>query len=222
MILRDGFLEIIEERRSNGLRDDVIDALLVGQLDGEYLTDDQIIAYLFTLVGGGIFTTTAALGNAMLRMQRNPELRDQLVAHPELVPNAVEEFLRMDAPVQMVSRTLSRDVDLRGCPMKAGERALLVWAAANHDPSVFEDPDDLNFERATNRHTAFGMGLHRCIGSNLGRSMFRIMLETVLARTPDFELMEDPERHRYDDPGMIYGLHHLMTRFTPGTRRNSA
>jgi cytochrome P450 len=219
--LRDDFVAVIEDRRANGMRDDIISALLVGQLDGKPLPDDQVIAYLFTLDGGGIFTTTAALGNALIRMHHNHALRDTLLARPALIPNAVEEFLRIDAPVQAVARTLSHDVELNGCPMKAGDRALLVWAAANHDPNVFEDPELVKFERDPNHHMAFGMGLHRCIGSHLARSMFRIMLETVLSRTPDFELTGDPEEHRYDDPGMIYGLHHLTARFTPAARKDS-
>lgn len=214
------FTTVIDERRANGLRDDLISALLAGQLDGEPLSDQQLYAYLLTLVGGGIFTTTAALGNAMIRMHREPKLRDQLLDRPELVPNAVDEFLRLDAPVQMVSRTLSRDIELNGCPMKAGDRTMLVWAAANHDPDVFDEPDEVNFERRTNAHLTFGIGVHRCIGAHLGHSMFRIMLETVLARMPDFELLGDPEEHRYEDPGMVYGLHHLAVRFTPGSRRS--
>ena len=220
MSLNEEFQAEIDERRAHGLRDDVISALMVGQVDGVSLTDEEMLNYLFVVIGGGIFTTTSAVGHALVRMQDNPELREQLLARPELIPNAIEEFLRIDPPVQMVARTLSRDTEVGGCPMKAGERTLLLFGAANRDPSTFADPTDLDFERKPNRHFAFGMGLHRCLGSHVARTMFRVMLETILDRIPDYEILPQTIDY-YDDIGPIRGMHHLYGRFTPGNRRNS-
>ncbi|HVW31294.1 MAG TPA: cytochrome P450 [Acidimicrobiia bacterium] len=134
------------------------------------------------------------------------------------MPAAVEEFLRIDAPVQALGRTLSRDVEMAGCPMRAGERVLLSWAAANRDPAEFPNPDTVDFERRTNRHMTFGVGLHRCLGSNYGRTMFRIMLETILTRMPDFELVGDPDQARFSDVGVVYGHTSLPARFPPGPK----
>ncbi|HYH48360.1 MAG TPA: cytochrome P450 [Acidimicrobiia bacterium] len=211
-------IELIEERRTSGLRDDIVSQLLRSELDGQPLEDDVITSYMTLLIFGGLDTTSSAVGNALVWLDRQPELRRQLLDRPELIPAAVEEFLRIDAPVQGLGRTLSRDIEMAGCPMKAGDRVLLSWASANRDPAEFENPDTVDFERLNNRHLTFGVGLHRCLGSNYGRTMFRIMLETILARMPDFELVDDPDQHRFADIGVVYGHTHLPARFTPGRK----
>lgn len=211
-------LELLEERRTTGLRDDVVSELLRAEIDGAPLDDDVITNYTMLLILGGLDTTSASLGNALVRLDRQPELRKRLLAQPELVPQAVEEFLRIDSPVQALARTVARDIEVCGQELKAGDRALLVWAAANRDPAEFPRPDVVDFERAVNRHVTFGVGLHRCLGSNYGRSIFRIMLETVLARTPDYHLVGDPDQYRYEDIGVVWAHAHLPARFTPGPR----
>ncbi|MEW6471566.1 MAG: cytochrome P450 [Actinomycetota bacterium] len=212
--------EAIEVRRKEGLRADVISKLMRSTFDGRPLTDEDIADYTLLLIFGGLDTTTASLGNAMVRMHQQPHLREQLLARPELIPNAVEEFLRYDSPLQCVGRNISKDIEIGGRTLKAGERALLVWASANRDEAQFPHADEIDFERRDNRHLSFIVGLHRCLGSNLGRAMFRIMLELVLSRTPDFELTDDPEKFRFADAGNVYALSALPVRFTPGPRRN--
>jgi cytochrome P450 len=209
---------LIESRRSGGLRGDITSKLLSCELDGAPLEDALIRDYILLLIFGGLDTSSAALSNALVRLDRQPELRQQLLLRPELVPSAIEEFLRVDSPTQMVSRSVSKDVVLRDEQLRCGDRVALFIAAANRDPDQFPDPDTVDFTRLENRHIAFGMGLHRCSGSNLGRAMFRIMLETVLSRTPDFELIGNPDDYRYADVGSVYALHHLPARFTPGPR----
>lgn len=212
--------DAIETRREQGLRADVISKLMTSTFDGKPITDEDIADYTLLLIFGGLDTTTASLGNAMVRMHQEPRLRDQLLERPELIPNAVEEFLRYDSPLQTVGRNISKDIEIGGQCLQAGDRALLVWASANRDAEQFPHPDEIDFERPDNRHLSFIVGLHRCLGSNLGRAMFRIMLELVLERTPDFDLAEDPEKFRFADAGNVYALSALPVRFTPGPRRN--
>lgn len=210
-------IELIEERRGDP-SDDIVSELLRAELDGQPIDEDLIVNYTFLILMGGLDTTSVSLGNALVRLDRQPELRQQLLDRPELVPNAVEELLRIDTPVQALGRTVARDVELCGQHLKAGDRALLAWAAANRDPAQFPCPDVADFERMENRHLTFGVGLHRCLGSNYGRTMFRVMLETVLARTPDYELIGDPDLHRIEDASIVWGHYRLPARFTPGPR----
>jgi cytochrome P450 len=190
-------------------------ALLTAEVNGEPLSDMDVISYVFLLFFGGLDTTTAALANALVILDRDRSLRATLIGHPEKMATAVEEFLRYEAPVQALGRTLSRDIEVCGQRMRAGERALLVWASANRDPAAFPDPDTIDLDRTPNRHLAFGVGLHRCLGSNLGRAMFHILLERLLARLPDYRVTEDPTPHRYSDAGIVFALHHLPAAFTP-------
>lgn len=220
LALYQAIFAMIGERRETGLRDDILSQLVRSEIDGAPLDDHIITGYTTLLIFGGLDTTSSAVGNALVRLDRQPELRRQLLDRPELVPAAVEEFLRIDAPVQALGRTLSRDTEMAGCPMKAGDRVLLSWAAANRDPAEFENPDQVDFERSANRHMSFGVGLHRCLGSNYGRTMFRVMLEAILARMPDYRLVGDPDRERFADIGVVYGHTSLPARFTPGSRRS--
>ena len=192
-------------------------ALLTAEVNGEPLSDMDVISYVFLLFFGGLDTTTAALANALVVLDRDRDLRATLIEHPEKMATAVEEFLRFEAPVQALGRTLSRDIEMGGQRMRAGERALLVWASANRDPAAFPDPDTIDLDRTPNRHLAFGVGLHRCLGSNLGRAMFHILLERLLARLPDYRVTEDPTPHRYSDAGIVFALHHLPAEFTAFT-----
>lgn len=212
----------IEDRRADGSKSGIITRLVHSTIDGHPVADDQIAHYVLLLLFGGLDTTSAVLGNALVRMARQPQLRDELIERPALIPSAVEEFLRIDSPVQGLGRTISRDLEFGGQQLRAGERALIMWAPANRDPKAFPDPDTIDFHRVENRHLSFGVGLHRCLGSNLGRSMVRVMFELVLSRTPDFELTEDPDRYRFEDVGYVYAHRSLPARFTPGLRRTES
>jgi cytochrome P450 len=210
--------EIMQHRRTTADYRGHLGLLMSAKIDGEPLSDADVLSYMLLLLFGGLDTTTASTANALLLLDHNRELRVDLIAHPEKLPRAVEEFLRHDAPVQALGRTLSRDVEFGGQQLRAGERALLVWASANRDRTEFDDPDILDFDRTPNRHLSFGVGLHRCLGSNLGRAMFRIMLERVLARIPDYRVVGDATQYRYTDAAIVYALHHLPVKFTPAPR----
>lgn len=207
--------EHINRRREAGDFSGQLGALLTADIDGEPLSDIDVTSYVFLLLFGGLDTTTAALANAAVHLACDPQLRRTLIEHPEKTTAAVEEFLRFESPVQALGRTLSRDIQLGGQQLRAGDRALLVWAAANRDPAAFPDPDRIDVDRSPNRHVAFGIGLHRCLGSNLGRAMFHVMLARLLARLPDYRLTEDPTPHRYADAAVVFALHHLPVAFTP-------
>ena len=143
------------------------------------------------LMVAGIDTTWSAIGASLWHLAQHPDDRRRLASDPSLIPTAVEEFLRAYAPVTM-ARMVAKDFELEGCPLKKDDWVLLPFPAANRDPGVFPDADRVIIDRAENRHAAFGLGIHRCIGSNLARMELRIALEEWIARYPDFELV-DPD-----------------------------
>ena len=141
------------------------------------------------LLIAGIDTTWSAIGASLWHLARTPADRQRLVSEPELIPTAVEEFLRAFAPVTM-ARQVRRDGEIAGCPVRAGEMVLLAFPAANRDPAVFPDADKVIIDRKDNRHAAFGLGIHRCAGSNLARMEIQVALEEWLKRIPEFTLDE--------------------------------
>ena len=170
---------------------DLTTFLLEAELDGNKLGPDHVIGTMILLMVAGIDTTWSAIGASLWHLATHPEDRRRLQAEPELLPTAVEEFLRAYAPVTM-ARLVSQDFEFQGCPMREGDWLLLPFPAANRDPEVFPDADRVVIDRAENRHAAFGLGIHRCLGSNLARMELTIALEEWLARYPDFEL-SDPD-----------------------------
>jgi cytochrome P450 len=170
-------------------RDDLTSFLLEAELDGQKLHPDHVRGTMVLLLVAGIDTTWSAIGSALWHLAKTPADRQRLVAEPTLLPMAVEEFLRAYAPVTM-ARLVSQDFDFNGCPMKTGDWLLLPFPAANRDPEMFERADEVVIDRAENRHAAFGLGIHRCLGSNLARMELTVALEEWLARIPDFELTD--------------------------------
>jgi hypothetical protein len=149
------------------------------------------IGALFVLMLGGIDTTWSTLGASLFHLGTHPEHLATLVEQPELIPTAVEEFLRFYAPVT-IARVITEDAEIAGCPVQAGERVLLSYPSANRDGTVFDRPDEVVLDREQNRHMAFGVGVHRCLGSNLARMELKVALEAWLERYPRFELAVDP------------------------------
>jgi cytochrome P450 len=170
-------------------RDDLTSFLLEAELDGEKLHPDHVAGTMVLLMIAGIDTTWSAIGASLWHLAQHPEDRRRLAADPELMTTAVEEFLRAYAPVTM-ARMVAKDFEFQGCPFKEGDWLLLPFPAANRDPESFPDADEVQIDRAENRHAAFGLGIHRCLGSNLARMELRIALEEWMARYPDFELTD--------------------------------
>ena len=177
----------IASRRTNPT-DDLTTRLLGATFeDGTPLEHRDIIGNLVLLLIAGIDTTWSAIGSSLWHLSQHPEQRRQLRDNPDIWPQAVEELLRAYAPVTM-GRIAIEDTEIAGCPVSAGDRVLLAFPAANRDPAMFSDPDVVDFNRAENRHVAFGSGIHRCAGSNIARMELRVALQTWMARFRDFEL----------------------------------
>ncbi|MCQ4080799.1 cytochrome P450 [Streptomyces sp. RB6PN25] len=170
-------------------RDDLISYLAQAELDGEPLTRKHKIGAAFLVLIAGADTTWSAISAALWHLAANDEDRRRLVADPSLLDTATEEFLRVYAPVS-VARIAKEDIKLHGRSIAVGERVLLAFGAANRDPEVFEDPDEIRIDRARNRHLTFGSGGHRCLGSNLARLELRVTLEEWLRVMPDFRLTD--------------------------------
>lgn len=176
----------IEDHITNP-RADLIGYLLEADIDGERLSPRHVRGTIELLLIAGIDTTWGAIGAGLWHLARVADDRHRLVAEPDLMPLAVEELLRAFAPVTM-ARLVAKETEMRGCPMKPGEWVLLPFPSANRDPEQFPDADRVVIDRAVNPHAAFGLGIHRCIGSNLARLELRVAIEEWLARFPDFEL----------------------------------
>ena len=188
------FDDLLTARRDTPHRDDLISVLLEARIeDGRPLTHDELISYCYLLFVAGLDTTAWAIRAGIWHLARVPEAQAQLRAQPELIPAAAEEVLRMLSPVQAMARTCKRDTVVRGTEIRAGERVVLVFGAGNRDPDAFDDPDTIRFDRTKNRHLAFGGGIHRCLGSNLGRRELVIALEEFLATVPAFTAADQAE-----------------------------
>jgi cytochrome P450 len=170
-------------------QDDLTTFLLEAELDGNKLAPEHVRGTMTLLMIAGIDTTWSAIGASLWHIAQHPDDRQRLAAEPDLMPTAVEEFLRAYAPVTM-ARLVAKDFDFRGHRMKEGDWLLLPFPSANRDPSFFPDADEVRIDRAENRHAAFGLGIHRCIGSNLARMELTVALEEWMARHPDFELTD--------------------------------
>lgn len=180
------FKDVIAQRRERR-GDDLVSYLLDAEFEGHRFDDEHVLGTLRLLLIAGIDTTWSALGASIWHLATHPQDRRRLVAEPELIPTAIEEFLRAYAPVTM-ARVVAQDTVFNGCPMKEGESILLSFPAANRDPEMFPDADKVVIDRKENRHAAFGLGIHRCIGSNLARMEMQVGIERLLARIPEFAL----------------------------------
>lgn len=197
-------------------RPGLVDALVKMRIDGEPAPEPEVIGMLLLLIGGGFDTTTALTAHALEWLSQNPADRTRLSSQREvLLAPATEEFLRYFTPAPGDGRTFSDDVEIDGVHFREGERMWISWAMANRDPSIFPEPNSVLLDRKANRHFSFGIGVHRCIGSNVGRAVFKSMLTAVLDRLPDYWCDPDQAVH-YETIGVIQGMRHLPATFTPG------
>ena len=173
-------------------QDDLTSFLLDAELEGTKLDPDHVRGTMVLLMIAGIDTTWSAIGASLWHLAQHPGDRKRLVNEPALMDTAVEELLRAYAPVTM-ARLVAEDFKFQGCPMKEGDWVLLPFPAANRDPDAFPDADKVRLDRAENRHAAFGLGAHRCLGSHLARMELRVALEEWMQRYPDFELADSGE-----------------------------
>jgi len=196
-------------------RDDLTSFLAAFDIDGQRLTDTQLLDILWNLIGGGVDTTTSLTALSLLHLGTHRELRSTLIDRPELYRSAAEEFLRFFSVNKQLSRTVSRDTVLAGQPLRRNDRLLISWIGANHDEAEFQCPGDVVLDRSPNHHVAFGLGPHRCIGAPLARVMFEVMVKAVLDRLPDYEIDLDGVERYKGNPTMD-GVGRLPVTFTPG------
>ncbi|SEP05337.1 cytochrome P450 [Trujillonella endophytica] len=199
-------------------RPGLIDGLIKADISGHSPDDMEVLSQVTLLIGGGFDTTTALTAHALEWLSENPDQRERLVREwEELRDSATEEFLRYYTPAPGDGRTFSADVEIDGKQFKEGERLWVGWATSNRDPGLFEDPHEIKLDRKGNRHSSFGLGIHRCIGSNVARATFKTMLKGALDRMPDF-VCDPAGAVHYDTTGTINGMKHLPATFTPGKR----
>jgi cytochrome P450 len=200
----------IEQRKQNPT-DDLISTLMNARdKSGQPLSDAHVQGSLRLLLIAGIDTTWSAIGASLWHLAKTPADRERLVAEPTLMPTAVEELLRAYSPVTM-AREVMKETVVSGCPVKPGNMVLLSFPAANRDPAMFPDADKVVLDRKENRHAAFGLGIHRCVGSNLARMEMTVAIEEWLKRIPYFRL--DPTGQVKWSEGTVRGPRQLPILF---------
>ena len=183
----DAYLSMHVREHIENPKDDLIGFLLNAKIYDQPLSPEHVVGTIILLMVAGIDTTWSSIGSSIWHLAQHPSDLQRMVNEPELLPTAIEELLRMYAPVTM-ARIVSQDAEIGGCPVKAGDSVLLPFPAANRDPEVFPDADKVVIDREENRHVAFGLGIHRCLGSNLARLELRVAVEVFIQRFPKFEL----------------------------------
>src|SRR5450631_342669 len=200
----------IEHRKTHPSSDLISTLMHAKDKSGQPLSDGHVLGSLQLLLIAGIDTTWSAIGASLWHLAKTPADRERLIAEPELMPSAVEELLRAYAPVTM-AREVMKDTVISGCPVKSGNMVLLSFPAANRDPAMFPDADKVVIDRKENRHAAFGLGIHRCVGSNLARMEMTVAIEEWLKRIPDFRL--DPAGQVSWSEGTVRGPRQLPMLF---------
>lgn len=203
--------EEVAARRTSP-RDDVLSTIANAPLGDRTISAEEAEAMVLLLIGGGVDTTTALTSAALVHLGHDVELRARLLDEPDLLAHATEEFLRVYPPSRTHARTVTRDVDFGGCQLRAGDRALLGEASACHDEKAFPEADRFIADRSPNRHLAFGVGIHRCVGSHLARLEFAEIITAVLERLPDYRLGDVVE---YPNWAAIGGWASIPVSFEP-------
>jgi len=206
----------LAEQRKQEPRDDLVSALMTGEVDGEKLTEMEFDSFFLLLAVAGNETTRNLISGGMLALIENPAERQKLLDEPSLLNSAVEEMLRWVSPVSQFRRTATRDTEVRGQKIREGDKVVVYYQSANRDEDVFDDPYSFKVDRSPNNHVAFGIGEHFCLGANLARLEIRVMFEELLRRMPDIELAGPVRRLRSN---FINGVKEMPIRFTPSRTR---
>ena len=209
----DFYLDTLIADRAEEPQDDLISRMTHATIEGHRLEHEHVRGTCGLLIIAGVDTTWSAIGASLWHMAQHPEDRRRWIEDPEVRPFAVEEFLRFYAPVTM-ARLVAKDTEFAGRSMRADDWVLLPFPAANRDPEAFEDAGEFVIDRLRNRHVAFGLGIHRCLGSNLARMELTVALEEWMERVPHFELA-DPAGVTWST-GQIRGPRTLPVRILNG------
>lgn len=198
-----------EERRRNP-KDDLVSRLVHAEVDGDRLTDAEYTNFFQLMVFAGNETTRTAISQGMLALAENPDQFERIFDEPEIAETAVEELIRWASPVMYFRRTATRDAEIRGVPIAAGDKVVMWYISANYDEEVFEDPHRLDLGRTPNEQASFGAGgPHYCLGAFLARLEIRVLLEEIRARNVRFELAGEPKRLRSN---FVNGLESMTVR----------
>ena len=205
MVEMNAYADQMMEARLAEPRDDLVTLVANAEIDGEPVSQELKRGYITLQILAGIDTTWSAIGSGLWHFAQHPDQRARLVAVPDTDPlwsTAIEEVLRYYAPVSMARQVIA-DVEVAGCPIHRGEQVLVTFPAANHDPAAFDRPHEFQIDRAVNRHVAFGLGVHRCMGSNLARLELTVALQEWIRAFPDHSL--DPDRDTTWANGQVRG-----------------
>jgi cytochrome P450 len=214
------FLDFLAEEiaaRKADPRDDGLSWIVNSEIDGQKAPDDVILENVFLIMVGGFDPTSAFLANSLLYLSQHEDDRSRLKENPDLLESACEEFLRFYTPVMSLARTVTTNVRLGRTDLSEGDRVLLSWYSANHDEEMFTDSEHVVLDRFPNRHQAFGLGSHRCLGSHLARATFRLAVGDVLERIPDYRINVDKSK-RFPEIPVNNGWFSMPMEFTPGKR----
>ena len=206
-------MDMIAQRRKEPT-DDLISVLIHSEVDGERMTDDEIVVETLLILIGGDETTRHTLSGGTEQLLRQPDQHTRLVNDLQLLPNAVEEMLRWTSPVKNMCRMLTADTDFHGTQLKQGEKIMLLFESANFDEMVFGDPENFSIDRYPNNHMAFGFGTHFCLGNQLARLELTMMQERLLQRLSDMRLGSD-DQLPLRPANFVSGLQSMPVRFTP-------
>ncbi len=203
------FTKVMEDRRREP-RDDLASVIANARIDGEPMGDLETMSYCLITFTAGHETTRGGLGGGMRELVEKPEVREQWKREPELTPKAIDEIIRYVTPVNTMVRTAAADYELRGQKIRKGDKLVLFYASANRDEEVFEAPDEIRIDRYPNRHLAFGVGEHFCMGAHLARMTSGSMLRELVMRIEDVELTGEPQRTASN---LVPGLKHMPIRY---------
>ena len=183
--------KVIAERRSRPVDVDLMSILVHAEVDGDALDDEELVQESLLILVGGDETTRHVISGGTAQLLRHPDQWEKLRQHPDLLPSAVEEMLRWVTPIKTMSRVVTADIEFGGQQMRQGQELVLLYHSANRDEGVFDSPFEFDIERHPNDHVAFGFGTHFCLGASLARLEVRVMIERILERMPDMELVGD-------------------------------
>jgi cytochrome P450 len=208
------FRGLIADRKA-APQDDVLTRMITSEIDGETLTEDELVAAMMMSGHGAQETTAHLIGNALLALQNHPETLAELRADPaKVTPGAIEEFLRYDGPVLSTARIVVEDTELGGQHLSEGDRIFAILAAANRDPAVFDRPDELDLGRRPNPHLAFSKGAHFCLGAPIARLEAQIALTEIVRRFPDYRISEPVEEIAWSNSMVTRGPTRLPVRLS--------
>jgi cholest-4-en-3-one 26-monooxygenase len=213
LAFREFQLGVVADRRSKPPQDDLVSVLCYAEIDGERLDDESIIQESLLILIGGDETSRHVMTDGMLALLEHPDQLAILRGDPAKTEVAVEELLRWVSPIKNMSRTVTRDSEVRGQTLHPGDQVILMYPAANRDPEVFEEPDRFDVQRQPNPHLAFGFGPHFCMGASLARLELKVMFSELMRRLPDLHLASDPLPRRRSN--FISGPEAMPVAFTP-------